>query len=87
MHRAERSGKKKFISLGASVPGVSWKSILTPSTTSRCPVFVTYSVGRTSETVPVLVVCPRPAPTWPAGPLASAAPYMYPARRAMAVPA
>ncbi|SLH57272.1 Uncharacterised protein [Mycobacteroides abscessus subsp. abscessus] len=34
MHRARWSGNRKFISAGASVPGVSWKSMRTPSITS-----------------------------------------------------
>ena len=34
MHSARRSGKRKFISAGASVPGVSWKTISIPSTVS-----------------------------------------------------
>ncbi len=34
MHKARRSGNEKFISAGHSVPGVTWKTILTPSSTS-----------------------------------------------------
>ena len=64
------------ISAGASVPGAIWKTIRTPSTVSSCPVVVMSSVGAIRVTVPVDVVCPRPAPTWPCGPRASAAPYM-----------
>lgn len=62
MQRARRSGKAKFISDGASVPGVSWKTIRTPSTTSSCPVPVIGRLGSISEMVPVEVVWPRPAP-------------------------
>ena len=35
MHSALWPGKKKFISAGASVPGVSWNTIRMPSTVSR----------------------------------------------------
>ena len=45
------------------------------------------TVGSISVTVPVEVVWPSPAPTPPFGPRGNAAPYMYPARRAIAVPA
>ena len=38
MHSQPRSGKKKFISAGASVSGVSWNTIRTPSTTNSSPV-------------------------------------------------
>jgi hypothetical protein len=76
MHRARRSGKWKFISAGASVPGVSWNTMRTPSSVSSCPVRVMSTVGGISETVPVDVVVPRPAPTCPVGPLGSSAPYM-----------
>ena len=40
MHSQPRSGKKKFISAGASVSGVSWNTMRTPSTTSSSPVRV-----------------------------------------------
>ena len=45
------------------------------------------TVGSISVMVPLEVVWPRPAPTPPLGPRDSAAPYMYPARRPIAVPA
>lgn len=64
------------ISAGASVPGAIWNTILTPSTTSSCPVVEIETVGALSATSPVDVVWPRPAPTTPCGPRASAAPYM-----------
>jgi hypothetical protein len=65
-----------FISAGASVPGVSWKVISTPSTTSVCPVSPTSTVGGISVIVPSEVVCPRPEPICPPGPRSSSAPYM-----------
>ena len=76
MHRARRSGNRKFISAGHSVPGVSWKTMRTPSSTSSCPVRVMSTVGATSPTVPVELVMPSPQPICPAGPFSSAAPYM-----------
>lgn len=76
MHRARRSGKKKFISEGASVSGVIWKTIRTPSTVSSWPVRVMSSVGGTRVIVPVDVVMPSPAPICPVGPFLSSAPYM-----------
>ena len=76
MHSAAWSGNRMFISAGASVPGVSWNSIRMPSTTRSSPVAMIVSVGAMRVTVPVEVVWPRPAPTWPSGPRSSAAPYM-----------
>jgi hypothetical protein len=38
MHSARRSGRKMFISAGASAPGVNWKTIRTPSITICSPV-------------------------------------------------
>ena len=55
MHSARWSGKRKFISAGASVPGVSWKTIRTPSTVSSWPVWVMSTVGGIRVTVPVEV--------------------------------
>ena len=71
MQRTRRSGKWKFISAGASVPGVSWKTIRTPSTVSSWPVSAMSRLGGIRVTVPSEVVCPRPAPTWPSGPRSS----------------
>ena len=48
----------------------------TPSTVSSWPVWVMSTVGAIRAIEPVEVVMPSPAPIWPAGPLASAAPYM-----------
>jgi len=58
------------------VPGAIWKTIRTPSTVSSWPVVVMVTVGSIKVTVPVEVVWPRPAPTQPRGPRASAALYM-----------
>jgi hypothetical protein len=68
VHSARNCGENTFISAGASVPGVSWKRVRTPSTVNSCPVWVTSIVGAISEISPVDVVCPSPAPTWPSGP-------------------
>ena len=87
MHSARRSGKRKFISAGASVSGVSWNTMRTPSTVTSWPVWVMSTVGGISVTVPVEVALPRPAPTCPVGPFGSSAPYMYVARRVIALPA
>src|SRR6056297_684070 len=84
MHSARLPGKKKFISAGASVSGVFWNTISTPSTVSVWPVWVMSTVGGISEIVPDELVWPSPLPIWPAGPRSSAAPYMYPARRGIA---
>jgi hypothetical protein len=65
-----------FISAGASVPGVSWKLIRTPSTTSSWPVSTMSRLGGSSVIVPSEVVWPSPAPIWPSGPRSSSAPYM-----------
>ena len=87
MHSARRSGNRKCISAGASVFGASWNTMWMPSTVSSWPVRVMSTVGGISVTVPVEVVWPSPAPTCPAGPLGSSAPYMYVARRVIAPPA
>ena len=65
-----------FISAGASVPGVSWKRIRTPSTVSSWPVSAISRLGGIRVSVPSEVVWPRPEPSWPSGPRPSSAPYM-----------
>ncbi len=87
MHSSLKSGKWKFISAGASVPGVIWNTILTPSTTSSVPVSQISSVGGMSPTVPTAVVLPSPASTWPLSPVASRGANMYNERRSIAGPA
>ena len=76
MHSARRSGKRKFISAGASVPGVIWKTIRTPSIVSSCPVRVMSTVGAIRPSEPVDVAMPRPVLTWPVGLRSRIAPYM-----------
>lgn len=75
-HRARRSGKRKFISAGASVPGVTWKTIRTPSTVSVWPVRVMSRVGGTSVRVPLETAGPSPVLIWPSGALGRWSPYM-----------
>ncbi len=65
-----------FISAGASVPGVIWKRMRTPSTVSSWPVSVMSRLGGTRVIVPSEVVWPRPAPSCPSGPRSSIAPNM-----------
>ena len=63
MQSARASGKWKFISAGASVPGVSWKTIRTPSIDLFLPGRGDVEVGGRSVIVPSEVVWPRPAPS------------------------
>ncbi|MDT4851332.1 hypothetical protein FQZ97_855100 [compost metagenome] len=76
-----------FISDGASVPGVIWNSSVTPSTVSSWPVRSIRSVGSIRPMLPWEMVWPRPALTLPSALRGSIAPYMYTARRDMALPA
>jgi hypothetical protein len=76
MHSARRSGKQKFISAGASVPGVIWKTIRTPSTVSTWPVRVMSTVGAIRPTAPPEVAIPSPVLTCPVGLRSRRAPYM-----------
>ncbi|MNE56716.1 hypothetical protein D3C80_1516450 [compost metagenome] len=69
-------GSQVFISAGASVPGVIWKTIFTPSMVSSWPVRLTYSVGSISVRALVGTVWPRPALTLPCASRGSSAPYM-----------
>ena len=73
MHRARMSGKQKFISAGASVPGVLWKTMRTPSSTSSWPVCVISSVGAIRPILPVEPPGPSPIPKVPRGPFATSA--------------
>jgi hypothetical protein len=86
---AERTlaGKVEMHLSRASVPGAIWRIIRTPSTVRSWPVAVMVTVGSMSVTLPVETVWPRPAPTPPCGPRGRAAPYIYAARRPIAVPA
>lgn len=59
----------------------------TPSRVSSSPVFLMYCVGGISVGESLLSARPRPVPRLPCGPLGSAAPYMYCARRVIALPA
>ncbi|GHC71776.1 hypothetical protein GCM10007079_04490 [Nocardiopsis terrae] len=87
VHSALLSGRWKFISAGASVPGVIWKTNRTPSSTSSWPVRVISRVGGTSPTLPWEVPMPNPMPTRPSGPAPRPKAAKYMPRRIMAVPA
>ena len=75
------------ISAGASVSGVSWKIISTPSMVCSSTASWITCVGGISVTVPREVTLPRPASTWPRGPLGSGPPNWNMARRIIGVPA
>ncbi|WP_372470261.1 hypothetical protein [Streptomyces hydrogenans] len=76
MQTARRSGKRKFISSWASVPGVIWNRIRTPSRVTSSPVPVMYRVGAIRPTVPSETVSPSPQPTWAVASLGRVEPYM-----------
>mgnify|MGYP000096907743 CR=1 FL=1 len=59
----KKSGKKKFISAGASVSGVSWKITRTPSRTSSSPVNVMSVVGASNPGGPIGTPVPSPQST------------------------
>ena len=84
MHSQPRSGKKKFISAGASVSGVSWNTIRTPSTTSSSPVWVMLLGRRDQAGRRNGIALPSPQSTCWRGPAGSSAPNWYTARRVMA---
>ncbi len=75
------------ISAGASVSGASWNTISIPSMRCASIGASTMRVGGMSVTVPRDVTLPRPASTWPRGPLGKVAPNWNCARRIIAVPA
>ena len=54
-----------FICDGASVFGVFWNTILTPSTSNSSMSFSTTRVGAISPAEPAAMFMPRPWPTWP----------------------
>ena len=76
IHIALNCGNQVFISAGASVPGVIWNTIFTPSIVSSLPVLLMMSVGSDQRAVPVDVVWPRPPLTPPCALRGSSAPYM-----------
>ncbi len=63
MHSQRWSGKKKFISAGASVSGVIWNTMRTPSTTSSSPVWVMSTVGTMRPGTPSGTHLPSPEST------------------------
>ena len=68
MQSASKSGKKKFISAGASVSGVSWYTTRTPSITISSPVKVMSRFGAMRVLGPMGIELPSPQSTWPRGP-------------------
>lgn len=84
VHSHPWSGKKKFISAGASVSGVIWNTMRTPSTTSSAPVSHTSSVGAMSPGGQNGMPLPSPASTCWRGPCGSSGPNWYIARRTIA---
>ena len=60
MNTARTCGRWKFISAGASVPGVSWNTMVTSPTVISWPVWVIRSVGAISDKVPADGRGPRP---------------------------
>ncbi|MCY1432934.1 hypothetical protein D9M71_489510 [compost metagenome] len=88
MHKARNCGRYRFISAGASVPGVNWNSTSRPAMVRVCSSLSIRSVGGIRVTVPPLgVLLPRPASTWPFSPRGSRLPNWNCARRLMALPA
>ncbi|MNN25235.1 hypothetical protein D3C81_1386980 [compost metagenome] len=74
IHMALNCGNQVFISAGASVPGVSWNTIFTPSITISCPSLAIVSVGGSRVTVPGAPRMPRPPASRPCGWIGSEAP-------------
>ena len=81
------SGMYQCISAGASVLGAIWKMKVRPSSCRVSPSFSMRRVGSSRPDVPREVASPSPAPTCPRGEGGSREPYMYWARRLMALPA
>jgi hypothetical protein len=87
VHSQPWSGKKKFISAGASASGVIWNRMRTPSTTSSSPVSVISSVGAMRPGGQNGIALPNPQSTCWRGPGGSRGPNWYAARRVIAKPA
>ena len=84
--KALRSGRAKVNSEGASLPGTLKKTKRTPSITCSSLGLCTSSVGGRMPTRPNGTALPRPLSTTPVAWAGRRLPYMYMARRAMAVP-
>ena len=87
MHSARRCGKRKFISAGHSVPGRHLEADADAVEGLLLAGVGDVDGGRDEADRADRGGLPRPAPICPRGPLSSAAPYMYIARRVMAPPA
>ena len=72
---------------GASEPLAIWNWMRTPSMVISSPVFLMYCVGGISPGTLLLKANPRPVPSVPLSLAGRPTPYMYWARRDMALPA
>ena len=81
------SGNQVFISAGASVPGVFWNTMRTPSTVISSKRLLMSRVGAIRPLDPVDARLPMAWSTCPNGLAGSSRPYWYIARRTIAVPA
>ena len=68
-------GNQVFISAGASVPGVFWNTIRTPSTVTSWMSSVMTSVGAIRPVVPLELILPIAWSTCPNGLRGSSRPY------------
>ena len=74
-HSGREAEELKVLLDGASVPGVFWKTILTPSTVSSSISSSMTMVGAISVTLPAATFWARPWPAWPKGLAGSRMPY------------
>ena len=75
IHSSFLSGNQVFISAGASVFGVFWNTIFTPSTVSSSRSSSITRVGAIRVTLPMETFWARPWPAWPKGLAGSRIPY------------
>ncbi|MNH35582.1 hypothetical protein D3C79_962820 [compost metagenome] len=88
MPRALNCGRYRFISAGASVPGVNWNSSSMPATVRVSYGLLIRSLGSIRVMLPpVANALPIPVSTWPWAPRGRYRPNWYWARRLMALPA
>ena len=85
--KAFHSGNQVFISPGASVSGVFWKTILTPSMVISSKSLRISTLGGIRPVLPLATFLPIDWSTWPKGLRASRVPYWMRLRRVMALPA
>ena len=75
--KALNCGNQVFISAGASVPGVFWNTIRTPSMVSSSTLPSMMRVGAIRVTAPTGVVLPMAWSTCPCGECGRKEPYWY----------